>query len=329
MTPSTADRVELDRLLARLRFRHLQLLAAIDETGSLRAAAQRLHLTQPALSKALGELEAMLGFKLFERTARGLARTARGEVAVQGAHVLIEELAHVRQEALATGPEGQAATLLRLGMPQFVAVTVLPQLVALLWRVQPPVRLLVRESNAPQLFEDLKNGVVDALITVYSRDAVVAAAGKTFHYERVADGDFAVIAPPAHPLAARRTVSWEQLAAEPWIVTIPPSVNRQLLEQAFLGAGVVPPVPVIESDSPVTNVRLVAKGHGIALVPGAVMREACAAGAVCRLRVAPELQGTSVGMVCRAAALPHPRIRALREALQALRVPGSTPLRLR
>ncbi len=67
---------ELDRLLGRLRFRHLQLLAQIDDKGSLRGAAAMLNLTQPALSKALRELEDMLGLQLFDRSSRGLQCTA-------------------------------------------------------------------------------------------------------------------------------------------------------------------------------------------------------------------------------------------------------------
>ncbi|XXQ56132.1 LysR family transcriptional regulator [Xenophilus aerolatus] len=75
----------LRRLLGRLRFRHLQLLVALDRGGSLRAAAAVLHLTQPALSKALGEVESAFGFKLFTRGARGLTPTPQGALVVQGA----------------------------------------------------------------------------------------------------------------------------------------------------------------------------------------------------------------------------------------------------
>lgn len=66
------------RLLSRLRFKHLQLLLALHQGGSLRAAASLMHLTQPALSKALGEIEAAFGVTLFLRNARVLEPTAQG-----------------------------------------------------------------------------------------------------------------------------------------------------------------------------------------------------------------------------------------------------------
>src|SRR5688572_22956973 len=110
------------RLAARLRFRHLQLLLALRDGGSLRAAAQAMNLTQPALSKALGEIETSFGVPLFERTARGLTPTARGLVALDGAALLLAQLGHVQQDVAAATP----APTLRVGAPPFVAHGYLP-----------------------------------------------------------------------------------------------------------------------------------------------------------------------------------------------------------
>ena len=63
---------QVDHLVARLRFRHLRLITELQRDGSLRAAAQTLNLTQPAVSKALGEIESAFGFALFTRMARGV-----------------------------------------------------------------------------------------------------------------------------------------------------------------------------------------------------------------------------------------------------------------
>ncbi|MCY7318138.1 MAG: LysR family transcriptional regulator, partial [Ramlibacter sp.] len=87
---------ETERLITRLRFRHLRLIAELERGGSLRAAAQALNLTQPALSKALGELEGAFGFPLFTRTARGVTPTAQGQRVLRGAGMLLSELAHLR-----------------------------------------------------------------------------------------------------------------------------------------------------------------------------------------------------------------------------------------
>jgi LysR family transcriptional regulator, regulator of abg operon len=118
------------RLLARLRFRHLQLIAEIERTGSLSASAAALNLTQPALSKALKEVEAMLGFRLFNRGARGLQKTVQGEIVMHGAVLMLRELEHLHAEARSAGPDGRVAGILRLGAPAFLSISLLPRVMA-------------------------------------------------------------------------------------------------------------------------------------------------------------------------------------------------------
>src|SRR5258706_6190309 len=116
------------RLLARLRFRHLQMLAALDETGGIRRASARLNRTQPAISKSLPELEGAFGFALFERTPRGLVPTAQGTVVVRGAALLVNEARQLHAEAHAAEAD-QAATL-RIGTIPFLAHSLVPRVLA-------------------------------------------------------------------------------------------------------------------------------------------------------------------------------------------------------
>jgi LysR family transcriptional regulator of abg operon len=309
---------DIERLLSRLRFRHLQLLAAIERTGSLRAAAGTLNLTQPALSKALRELEGMLGFALFERTRRGLKHTAQGLILIHGARLLLEELRHVNAEAQAAGPNESIGAVLRLGAPQFVAISLVPKVIKALAEQTPRIMVTLREGSVLHLFDVLLEGALDALLTIYGPGSFMGAAGKNIAYEKIADEDYAIIVHPSHPLAHAANVSWSQLASEPWILNFRPSRNRMLIEQKFLQAGIIPPVPVVESDSPVTNVRLVAEGLGLAMVPGRTMREAERAGGIRRVRVCPAISPTALGIVYRQSASMHPRIMSLRCAIARL-----------
>lgn len=304
-----------ERLLARMRFRHLQLVTEVERTGSLRAAAGALHLTQPALSKALKELEGILGFALFTRTARGLARTAQGDVFIHGAHLLLDEMRHVRDESNEAGPDGRAAAVLRIGAPPFAAMNMLPRVLLHLATREPPVLVKLREDRAPQLFSALLAGEVDALVTIYTTEALAAGAGNALRYEKLADQDYAVIAPPAHPLARARRVPWSRLATERWVLAAKSALMRNVIEENFLREGLIPPKPVVESTSPVTNVKLVAAGLGLSAVPASSMREAERSGEVKRIRVHPPIAPTAVGLIYRASAASHPRVALLREAL--------------
>ncbi len=300
---------DLRRLVARLRFRHLQLLVELHRGGSLRAAATVLNLTQPALSKALAEVEGAFGFALFTRSARGLAATPRGEIAIRGAALLLAELAHVGVEASAE----PAMTVLRIGAPPFVAQAYLPEVLARLMAGEARVRVRLMEERVPLLVQSLLDGQLDALITSFPAQ-MPEAAGQPLHYEKLFDADFAVIAPPAHPLGRARKVDWQRLGRERWIMPARTSMVRHMMEEVFRREGVIAPLPVIESTSPVTNLHLVASGLGISAVPGATLRAARAAGLVQRVRVEPPIPPGPVALIHRAEPL-NPRIALLRAAL--------------
>src|SRR5262249_18251173 len=78
--------------LLRLRFGQLRLIVELSETGSIRRAASKLNMTQPAASKALKELEAIVGVRLYERTVQGVTTTPAGITATRGAKLLLAEL---------------------------------------------------------------------------------------------------------------------------------------------------------------------------------------------------------------------------------------------
>ena len=309
MPPSSDTATE--RLVTRLRFRHLRLIGELRRGGSLRAAAQSLNLTQPALSKALGELEGAFGFTLFTRTARGLTPTAQGEVVLRGADMLLAELAHLRAEAAAGD---NPAAVVRVGAPPFVAQGYLPAVLTRLVQRDPPVRVQLLEERVPLLLEALAAGQLDALVTSYPAQ-MPELGGVQLQFEKLFDAEFFVIAPPGHPVTRARQVDWQRLAAESWVMPAPTSMLRRLIDHGFLQAGLVPPVPVVESTSPVTNVQLVAAGIGLSAAPAATVRHELAIGRIKRVRAAPAIAPGPVALICRAG-VANPRVALLREALR-------------
>jgi DNA-binding transcriptional LysR family regulator len=305
-----------DHLLARLRFRHLQLVAAIDRTGSLNKASEALSLTQPALSKALKELEELLGFALFTRSARGLKKTEQGSVIIHGAKLLIQELHHVKQEADAAGPNGRISAILRLGAPAYLAISLLPKIISHLTKNKPSLMVSLLEQNVPSLFRALLSGELDALITVYNPEVLEISNGNGLCFEKLAEETYAIIAPAEHRLTRAKSVVWESLASEPWVMIRKPSLARAFIEQGFLRAGAIPPSPVCETNSPVTSACLVAAGVGLSCVPRSTMLEAERTGGVKRIQVLPPPAAAALGLVYRVPTASHPRIRLLREAIQ-------------
>jgi LysR family transcriptional regulator, regulator of abg operon len=305
-----------NQLFARLRFRHLQLIAEVERTGSLSRAADALSLTQPALSKALKEIEDMLGFAVFHRGPRGLLQTAQGAIVVQGASLLLREMHHVHAEAQAAGADGQLAAVLRLGTSAFIAVSLLPPVIVRLTKLSPPVAVSLREDSVPRLFEALLAGDLDALVTVYNPDLMASAAAAAVRFEKLSEEHYVVIAPPGHALARPRSVSWQALAQAGWVFTRKPSLARVFVEDSFRRHGLTPPVPLCETDGPVTAARLVAAGVALSSVPESMAKDALKSKAVSLVKVETPLPSATLGLVYRAAAVGHPRIALLRQALK-------------
>lgn len=307
--PSTTDlELSLQHLVARLRFRHLQMLTALDETGSLRAAARQVHLTQPALSKAVNEIESAFGRPLFTRTARGLTATASGQLVIQGARLLLRQLAHVHEDV---GISEQVKATLRIGATPFMVQSQLPRVLKKLTTGEASLRIHIMEDRAPRLMNALSDGELDAAITTYPKQQEHLQG---FRYDTIFEAGLTVIAAPSHPLAALRKVGWAALASQDWILPQPSSMMRHEIENSFRKASTLPPIPVIESTSPVSNVHLVAANIGISVVPAAIAQQALKTGLVKRLAVTPAIPRQPVALIYREA-LQNPHVLRLRRAL--------------
>ncbi len=304
---------EPDHLIARLRFRHLQLLGQVQAKGSLRAAAQALNLTQPALSKALTEIERAFGLTLFVRTARGLTPTTQGEVVLKGASRLLGELTHLRTEA---EHADRFPARIRIGAPPFLAQTFLPDVINKLVHRDKPLRVHLQEERVPALIRGLQQGELDALITTFPMQMMESEV-EGLLFTRLFDAQFAIVAATDHPLARTRRVTWARLAQEQWIMPVEGSMARRLLEDCFTREGVPVPVPIIESTNPNTGVQFVANGTGVGIVPNVTLLQhsSMQLNPVRQIRVVPEPPTSVVALIVRDGPF-NPRVAWLKEALE-------------
>ena len=145
-----------------LKTRQLVLLVELGRHGSILHAAQAAHLTQPAASRLLADLEDALGVKLFERLPRGVAPTWYGEVMIRRAGAALAELDAGHQEVmeLLSGLSGRVA----VGAVLTPSTTLLPAAVCLLKLRQPRVHIAVSVDTSKILIQHLRNGELDLVI---------------------------------------------------------------------------------------------------------------------------------------------------------------------
>jgi DNA-binding transcriptional LysR family regulator len=221
--------------------RHLQLLVALDEIRHLGKVAASINVTQPAVSKALAELERGLGLRLFERTARGVYPTAYGECLIRHARAMMSELAQTRDElrGLISGSSGSV----RVGVLATAALELLPRALAMLKSRQPGIFVLVREGTVETLLPELWLGNLDLIVgRLPDARSAHGLAEKTLMEEGVS-----VVAGRHHPLVRRRRLRWSDLRPYPWVLPPVNTLLREPLERVFEIHGIAIPANRIET----------------------------------------------------------------------------------
>lgn len=244
-----------------IEFRQLRQFVVLAEELNFGRAAIRLHMSQPPLSVAMRNLEAQVGAMLFDRSRHHVRLTPAGQVFHKDAQRLLQQ-AQAAIERACRAAEGLEGSL-RLSFVPSAALNVLPAIFKRFQRDYPTVQLrLTAETTARQL-EDLRKGEVELALVVgpvyEARDLVLVDLQAQ---------KFVIAVPRSHPLAGRRWVKIEALAAEPFI-SFPASEGAGFVA-ALLGAcqsaGFLPRV-VQEAAQMQSILTLVAGGLGIALVP--------------------------------------------------------------
>lgn len=226
-----------------LKLRHLRLLIVLDDHRHVGRVAAVMNLTQPAVSKALAEIEEGLGLKLFERMPRGIMPTTYGECLIQHARELDADLARARDrlKSLALGTSGSVS----IGTLPAAASVLMPKALALFKRQLPDASVIVREGGFDALLPELRTRNIHLVV------------GTLMPYRSSSDLDekvlgtkpLTLVARNQHPLTFRKTVSWQDIADCQWVLPTVGSPMRQPLEEVFLGNGIALPRNCLETTS--------------------------------------------------------------------------------
>ena len=261
--------------------KQLRAFLAVAQTLSFAQACERLHLSQPALSLAIKNLEQSLGGPLLVRTTRSVALTAEGETLLPLAIRLLadwdnaEEL--LRQHfTLQTGKVALAV------MPSFAANR-LPAALKTFRQAHPRLGVAVHDVINEQVIEMVRDGRVELGIGFEPEQL----AGLTF--TALFTDRFVAVVPKQSALAGQKSLSWSQLLTEPFITLQRPSAVRFLLEDSISASHGKLSV-AFESHQLVTVGRMVAEGLGVSAVPQLCQQQMEELGACCLPLSRPQVQ---------------------------------------
>lgn len=259
---------------------HLRTLEEIAKRGSFSRAAEALHLSQPAVSLHIRQLEDQIGLPVLERVGKRAFPTTAGEIVLDHAARAFREL-----EGAARALErlrGVVAGRIRLGTGATASIHLLPPLLARVRARYPGLELIVRTGNAPEMARAVVNNELDVAVVTLPVNTRHLVTSPVFHDPLLA------IAPGGSSFRPGRAVTAVELARHPLMLYEPGGTIRRVIDDWFRRAGVMPRV-AMELGNEEAIKKLVGAGLGLSIIPAIATRDEARAKTLLALRLDPPL----------------------------------------
>lgn len=214
--------------MLRLTLRQLDILEAVARCGSFSAASNELHLTQPAVSMQIKQLESSLGIPLFEQIGKRIHLTEAGKETLQVSRTFHRELDNLEHTlANLQGLQGGTLTVSTASTASYFTA----RLVALFRDMHPDILVGLNVVNRETLLNHLNENSIDLALMGQPPE------GHDLFAQPIMDNPLVVIAAPNHPLASQQQILLERMAEEPYVGREPGSGTRSAVEKHFAENG--------------------------------------------------------------------------------------------
>jgi len=306
---------------ARLKTRQLMLLAAMEEEGNVRRAADVLGMTQPAASRLLKELEDVLEVRLFDRTPHGMHATLYGEVMIRHARMVLSNLdqAHDEISALRAGLAGQV----QIGAIAAAAATMVPLAIARVKALYPQLQIWLQVETSDVMLPLVAEGHLDIMIgRVLERQGQFKNAVR---YEPIAEEPLCVVVRPGHPLEQATGLTMHDIVNAGWVLHPPGSVLRHRFDMVFSQIGLSSPQNVVNTNNILAISGILLQSDMLAVMPEEVARQYEEFGTLKRLAIELPCRMDAFGIITRQTQLLSPAATVVLQALHdaALEVYGA------
>ncbi|CAG9246992.1 Uncharacterized HTH-type transcriptional regulator YdcI [Paraburkholderia unamae] len=281
-------------LASRLRLRHLNCFVAIAQERTLARAAARLHLSQPAVSKTLVELEAWAGARLVERGRNGAALTAQGEHFLR--YALDATRAVEASAAALARHDAHAAPALRLGSLPTVATALLPSALLRFKAQRPHIGVKIHTDSNSELLRALKGGDLDLMVGRMAEPAMMQGVSFEYLYTE----SLLVVVRAGHPLALESAEpSLDAVLVFPLVIAGERTAPRHHTEAFFETHGLAVPEGAIETQSASVARLIVARSDAVWIVPQRVAQSDIDTGLLVQIGVPAPRGVEPIGMLRR------------------------------
>jgi DNA-binding transcriptional LysR family regulator len=255
-----------ERIGRRLKLRDLNIFLIVAKERSMSKAATQLAIAQPAISKAIADIEYTLGAPLFDRGSRGVEPTLYGRALIRRSVAIFDELRQSVKdiESLLDPAVGEA----RIGSNGPLAAGFVPAVVEILTRRHPRGSVQITDAVLDRLLRELRDRSIDLAIGT----SIAPISDEDMESELLFRDRLVIVAGVSSKLAGRRKIKPDELLGEPW--TFPPagSIPGTNIANAFQSAGLSCPRPTVPTDSISAIIHLLAAGRFLTVLPESMIR---------------------------------------------------------
>ena len=297
-----------------------QFIAVVD-AGSIRGAARRLGVSQPALTRSLQQLEAELGVLLMQRSIRGASLTSAGSAFLARARVAENELRMGADEARRSSDDGGG--LVTVGLSPSAASVFAPEFVTTLRQMRPKTRIRLLELSPGTLPPLVRESTLDLAVANHARSYLDAG----LRFRSLLNIRLHVVVRRGHPLTGVSDL--RELAHATWMSMAAPDTPSDIIRQSFLAADLPAPVPAVYCNSHSVALDLIAASDMVALLPAPLLRAGIAAGKLTELSLKQPLTPLQLGLYSRADSPVSPAAKTTAQIILAIarRLPFSGDLK--
>jgi DNA-binding transcriptional LysR family regulator len=256
-----------ERVMRRLKLRELRILMTVAQAGSMGKGAAQLALSQPAVSKAIAEMEHTLGVAVLDRTPQGVEPTLYGRALLKWSSAVFDDLRQgVREiEFLADPTAGEV----RVGSHEVMSADFLPAVIDRLSRKHPRLVFTVRQAaTIPLLYGDLRERRVDF---IFGR-MMSPIEHEDLNAEVLLADPLVIVAGSRSKWVRRRSIDLTELVDEPWCLPPDDLPIVPYVVEAFRSRGLKPPRIAVRSNSPHLHYGMVRTGRFLAVAPSSTVQ---------------------------------------------------------
>jgi len=255
-----------DRVGRRLRLKDLHTLQTVADAGSMARASRQLALSQPAISKAIADMEHAVGAPLLDRSAHGVELTASGRLLIARSRIIFDELREGIKDIERVSDPTQGE--IRIGTTEPIT-GFLTEVIGQMSKAYPRITYQVFVSDTTTLVRDLRERALDIVITRWTAEAVADDLAA----EVLLKAPLAVLADRSHPLLKRKKLLLADTMDETWTLSPPDSFLGRVVVDVFRRRKLSLPSAVVTTLSVHMRLNLLASGRFLTMLPARMVRQ--------------------------------------------------------